>query len=358
MKVLVLCRYDARGASSRLRILRFLPSLEQKGIAFDVHPFFGPAYLKALYAGDRLNRWDILSSYLRRGGIMGKARPDLIWLEKEFLPWLPHWVERAVLPRGIPYVVDFDDAWSLRYTTHCRAPVRRLLGDKFRGVIQGAAAVVAGNGVLEDWARDLGAARVHRVPTVVDPERYVVTPSPDGPFTIGWIGTPITARYLHTLAPVLRRLTAAGPLRLRVVGAPHFTMEGVTVEALPWSEETEARLIAGMHVGIMPLPDEPWERGKCGYKLIQYMAAGRPVVASPVGANLDIVTPAVGYLVGNEEAWMTALDVLWRDSARRDRMGASARDLVEREYALPAKAEELEAILREASGAMGGLLDV
>jgi len=275
------------------------------------------------------------------------GRYDLVWLEKEFLPWCPGLMEHAALART-PYVVDFDDAWFLRYQAHPRSLVRRLLGDKFDRTVCGAACVVAGNAVLADWARDRGARRVVRVPTVVDDTRYLVTPLPEEPFTVGWIGTPMTAPSLSLVHEALRQLARQGPIRLRVIGAPGLTLDGVTVESLPWSEATEAAQISSFHVGIMPLADAPWERGKCGYKLIQYMAAGRPVVASPVGANTEIVLPGeTGFLARTPTEWIDALETVRSNPGQGYRMGLAARHRVETHYSLASQVDPLTSLFAD-----------
>jgi glycosyltransferase involved in cell wall biosynthesis len=124
----------------------------------------------------------------------------------------------------------------------------------------------------------------------------------------------------------------------------------VPVESHPWSEDSEGPVLATIHIGIMPLPDEPWERGKCGYKLIQYMACGRPVVASPVGVNQDIVTADTGLLAADQGAWLAALRRLAADPALRQAMGAAGRRKVESDYSLQATAPRLVQLLLEAAG--------
>ncbi|ABC24599.1 Glycosyl transferase, group 1 (plasmid) [Rhodospirillum rubrum ATCC 11170] len=348
IRILLLTKYDETGASSRQRCFLFLSELRKRGFVIDVQSFFNSDYLPRLYKGYRPDAKAIVRSYAHRLLAMRRAGDyDLIWLEKEFLPWIPHLLEWGAFART-PYVVDFDDAWFLRYQNHPLALVRWLLGRKFNGTIRKAACVIAGNATLETWALSLGARRVVQIPTVVDTTRYKISPVTQAPFTIGWVGTPVTAAYLALVHDALRQLCAQGGVRLRVIGVPGFRLEGVDVEALPWSEETEADLLSDIHVGIMPLPDGPWERGKCGYKLIQYMAAGRPVVASPVGANVDIVSPGkTGFLATTTEEWVRALDCLKNDLGQREQMGLLAREEVEESYSLESQIKKLSDILKD-----------
>jgi glycosyltransferase involved in cell wall biosynthesis len=208
-----------------------------------------------------------------------------------------------------------------------------------------ASMVVAGNGYLAARARSAGAANVEVLPTVVDLERYTSpvrrVAEAAVPIVIGWIGSPATVGYLQVLAKPLARLATDRAIELRVIGAP-ATLPGVPVTQVPWSEATEVQAIGSCDIGIMPLTDSPWERGKCAYKLIQYMACGLPVVASPVGANRQIVEPGInGFLAAEPAQWETALKRLADDAALRLRFGQAGRALVEAQYSLQVAAPRL-----------------
>src|SRR3954467_2798935 len=167
--VLLLTRYERLGASSRIRFLQFLPALERQGFAFDVHPLLDNAYVASLYGGPIVGVGNIISSYWRRFlALRRRMRYDLVWLEKEALPWLPTWLEIARL-EGLPYVVDFDDAWFHRYENHWLRP---LLGHKIDAVMRVAHTMVAGNDYLARRARQASARHGEIVPTVIDMERY------------------------------------------------------------------------------------------------------------------------------------------------------------------------------------------
>ena len=170
-------------------------------------------------------------------------------------------------------------------------------------------------------------------------------------FRVGWIGSPSTAVLLSLVREPLERLAREQPLRLVTIGARSLPKIDVPTEEHPWSEETEVSLLASIHVGIMPLQDEPWQRGKCGYKLIQYMACGKPVVASPVGVNCEIVTEEVGYLAEDPQEWYAALRRLADDDARRGRLGRAGRLVVEVKYSVPAVAPLLTELLAAAADA-------
>ncbi len=359
MRVLLLSRYGHKGPSSRLRHYQFLPALARAGISTTVAPLLADSYLESLFSGRPWPLRRVAAAYARRLGWMARARRfDLLWIEKEALPWLPYAAEGSLLRSGPPCVVDFDDAWFHRYDGHRLAPVRRLLGSKLDRVMARAALVTVGNTYLADRAAAAGVESVAILPTVVDLDRYPAPrpdsppPAPEAEPVVGWIGSPVTARYLDLIADPLRRLSAGA--RVRLVGAGPHALDDLSPDRHPWREEDEARLIAGFDVGVMPLADTPWERGKCGYKLIQYMACAKPVVASPVGVNREIVEHGVnGFLADTPEEWATALGRLCADPDLRRRMGAAGREKVERSYSLSVAAPRLAALLRAAAGLDG-----
>src|SRR5262245_42836196 len=217
--VLVLTRYERLGASSRVRFLQFLPALERQGFSFDVCPLLDNAYVASLYGGPRVGAGRIVRAYARRlSALRRRLKYDLVWLEKEALPWLPTWMEIARL-EGLPYVVDYDDAWFHRYESHWLSP---LLGHKIDAVMRVAHTVVAGNDYLARRARQAGARHVEIVPTAIDLGRYSdLTANPPGrALAVGWIGIPPNAHYLTMIEPALRAVSAVNPVELHVVGAP------------------------------------------------------------------------------------------------------------------------------------------
>ncbi len=354
MKVLALTRYGRQGASSRLRFYQFLPHLETHGIAVTVGALSPDEYVARLYAGQRPGPMSIAGDYLQRmHGLLGVRRYDLVWLEKELFPGFPATFERALPGLGVPYVVDYDDATFHNYDRSSNPLFRHLWPRKIDAVMRHAELVTAGNEYLAAHARAAGARQVEVLPTVVDPARYSPRPQPSPVFSIGWMGTPVTERYLAPVTQPLAEVCADGRARVILVGVasgPTALPPG-SLEVRPWSEGREAADIRDFDVGIMPLDDTDWERGKCGYKLIQYMAGAKPVVASPVGANPQIVEHGVnGFLAATEEEWRVALRRLRDDPRLRIRMGEAGRRKVEAEYSLELVAPRLRDLLRAAAG--------
>lgn len=351
MKILALTRYSRLGASSRLRTMQYLPSWEAAGFKVELAPFFDDAYLTDLYAGQRRSRG--LRSYFatRIAKIRNAQRPDLIWIEKEALPWVPWAIEHALLPQGIPIVSDYDDAVFHRYDLNQNRLIRWILRDKIDRVMKASTLVTAGNEYLADRARAAGAAWVEVVPTVVNTDVYTTKPAPepDGLLRVGWIGTPYTWKALaqpvaQVLGPVLERHNAL----FRAVGAGLENTRKGRLEVLPWAEVNEVDLIRSIDIGVMPLPDTPWTQGKCGYKLIQYMACGVPVIAAPVGVNTSIVKDGeTGYLASSDSEWQKACEELLSNPHQRQSMGAAGRKRVENQYALKDWSERLVDLLKQ-----------
>jgi glycosyltransferase involved in cell wall biosynthesis len=351
MKILFLTRYGRLGASSRVRSFQFFPWYESMGIQCTVSPLFDDAQLAERYRKNSYGLINLIRSYSRRIlALWHRQRFDIILIEKEALPWLPAWFERWML-RGVPYVLDYDDALFHNYDLHASAAVRFFYGKRLDCLMAGARLVVAGNAYLAQRAYEAGAPCVEVVPTVIDLERYAPKPyseAHDGPLRIVWIGSPSTTRYLELLREPLSVLSRRFPVLLRVIGGVGFSIPGVEIEMVHWSETTEVESIKECDIGVMPLLNSPWESGKCGYKLIQYMACGLPVVASPVGVNCDIVLNGEnGFLADSADAWLDALVTLCDDALLRREMGAKGRERVVQEYCIQNAAPHSAGLLRE-----------
>ncbi|SED42532.1 hypothetical protein SAMN05519104_3517 [Rhizobiales bacterium GAS188] len=337
VRVLALTRWPRVAASSRQRFLIFLPYLAQRDIEVTVRPFFDDAYVAGVNSGHGVNVLRLLGCYCRRvADLFRRSRYDLVWIEKEALPQAPYWLE-ALLLRGSKVLLDLDDAWHLRVRA---SPLRHLLASKMVRLSRRADTLLVANAALGRWAAEAGvaSAKIRLAPTGLDVRHYEVEAEPALPFTLGWIGGPFTAQYLEAIQAPLRRLSAEG-VRLLVVGEDRALdgLHGIAIEQHSWSEDTEASLIGRCHVGINPLPDDEWSRFKSGYKLIQYMAAGRASVASPVGANRDVVAEdETGLFATSDDEWYRQIDRLRRDDELRRRLGRQARRQSEERFSIEA----------------------
>ena len=354
IRVLGLSLYGPQAASHRVRLSQFQLGLAEAGIELQIQSLLDDAYLQRSFRGRRPSLRALLAAYGRRIQALQQAdRFDLAIVYGDLLPFLPPWLELHLLQ--IPFIYDCDDAFFLKYRTGRLRRLQPLLGTKTDRLMAAAVAVTAGNAGLASYARRFNS-NIVQLPSVVDTDHYrTATTSqaelPGQPFTVGWIGSPSTAPYLQLLIEPLQLLARERPVRLLVVGGPAPAIAGVEVIEHPWSLDQEVHLIQQFDVGVMPLPDTPWTRGKCAYKLIQCMASAVPVLASPVGANVEAVPPGCGLLADSSQQWLEAFRQLAADSALRMRLGAAGRQWVEQHYSLRSVLPVLEGVIQRAVAA-------
>ncbi len=310
----------------RYRIEAFAWALAQRGWLLDIRP---------LEHG--------LVARMRQLRAAGRA--DLVILQRKQLPiWQLAYLRRVA--RRLVY--DIDDAVFQRdsYSPKGAASWQRMLG--YWATVQAADAVFAGNDYLGSHAAALTEpARVHVVPTCIEPTWYKISDQapidvpdhvPDWPggIRLAWIGQKSTMRSLDLAAEHLAVASQRVPgMELRAISDESPRLNGVRVVFRPWSSATEAAELAACHVGISWLPDDSWSRGKCGLKVLQYMAAGLPVVANPLGMNAHMVIDGeTGVLASTPRQWAEAIARLAGDAALRRAMGAAGRRMVEQHYSV------------------------
>jgi glycosyltransferase involved in cell wall biosynthesis len=309
-KILYLTKYSRNAGSSRLRSFQFFPSLEKAGFDVEVSPLFSENYLVQLYARKSTVKEAAVGYTKRFLRLFSLRKYDKIVIEKELFPYLPAFAEQLLRLVGVRYVVDYDDAIFHNYDKSTNALIRFFLKNKIDTVMRNSYCVIAGNNYIRDKATLAGAHRIEVVPTVIDLARYerLQKDEINTNFVIGWMGSPTTFKYVQAIAPVLEELALNGA-HIHIVGAKGDLGFTKNLHFISWEEATEVENIFAFDVGIMPLEDSPWEKGKCAYKLIQYMACGLPVVASPIGMNTEVVrADKNGYLANSHETWVNALN--------------------------------------------------
>ncbi len=354
MRVLALLPHPTgRVPGQRYRIEQWAPLLRQEGIEVVFSPFLAPAASDILYQPGHLVRKALATvrGYGRRlAEVSRPSLPEVVYVHREAAFLGPAWLERLFAWRR-PLVLDFDDAIYLADTSAANAWVRVLKSPgKTAALCRLSSHVTVGNEVLAEFARN-HTTRVSVIPTTIDTDLYrPVTRSPNPRPVIGWTGSLTTLRYLLELAPTLIRLRAREDFELRVIGG-QVEIEGLAVTCLPWRAESEVADLLGMDVGLMPLSDDPWSRGKCALKALQYMALGIPPVVSPVGVNARLIRHGEnGLLAASPEEWIASLTALLRDSALRERLGRAARQTVEQEFSARVQAPRVAQVLREVAG--------
>jgi glycosyltransferase involved in cell wall biosynthesis len=354
IRLTAFAKYDRLAASTRQRLLQYAPALRQAGIEIDYRPMFDNDYVASLAGTSRYPLIRIASAYLKRlrevaFGPLG----DVVWIYGETLPRLPAFFERLLVRRARPIIYDFDDAFFHNYDDHPNVVMRKVLGGKLEPLLRAAYACTCGNAYVRDYAARF-CDNCIILPTAVDTDVYKPAEGlgeAQRP-VIGWIGSPSSWAYVRPLLPLLSDVVAQRGAVFRAIGAgqesSHDLFPGM--ESIEWFEASEVAELQRFDIGIMPVPDEQWARGKSGYKLIQYMACGLPVIASPIGVNREIVRDGEnGILATSAAEWRAALDRLLGDSALRRVMGARGRERALAEYSLEVHAPRLVEIVRAAA---------
>jgi glycosyltransferase involved in cell wall biosynthesis len=350
MEILLLPKYGRKAASCRYRFLQYVPYLESLGIKCTISPLFDDDYLEKKYQTGRNDVVDVAKAFFRRlMTIVHLHKYDLVVIHCEMFPYLPPLFERYLILRKIKYIFDYDDAIFHNYDQSPNMIMRWLFKEKIITAIEGAKYVIAGSQYLADYALRANK-NVEVIPTVIDINKYPVRklcPAPAETFTIGWIGSPSTAKYVEEIGTALSEICDNDNTKIILIGAGRVNLPGVNYENLEWSEESEITNMQLFDVGIMPLSDGLWEKGKCGFKLIQYMACGLPVVASPVGVNSMLVEEGKnGFLVKTIEDWVRVLSILRDDRALRQRLGECGRKIIENQYCLQVTAPRYIALMQ------------
>ena len=331
-----------KGFEGRFRVKEFIPAFEARGVSVSLlripkHPL------------ERVRLYRSLSRY------------DLVIVQRKLLGYSDLMLVRRFSRK---FVFDYDDAIMFRSSRHKtpRSPGRER---KFRRMVRTADGVIAGNSYLaQQAARWTSRKKIHVIPTVVDTDEYDVkdyqadkTGQRAGDYIVGWIGTSGNLPYLRSIAPaVVRGAEKHGGVFLKIVCNEFFEMEGLSVIKKTWRPEDVSRDLVSFDVGVMPISDDHWTRGKCGLKVVQYLASGVPAIVSPVGVNRDLVVPEeTGLWASDLDEWERAIEMLVLDKRRGgtkgEEMGLSGRRCVEVRFSLRSEAPRYLAILSDIAGA-------
>jgi len=359
ISVLALSPIPEEGAGCRYRIAQFIPYLRSQGIDVTLRSLFTPDFFRLVYKRGHYVRKAVTLAALSLRQLARLASTndyDLIFLYREIFPLGPPLVEQFLARRHRPRIVfDFDDAIFLPSVSDANRLIAALKQPaKVGSIIRRSDHVIVGNDYLAAYAHRFNDA-ITVIPTSVDIRRFVPrldAVSRNGSSTrrpvIGWIGTPTTGGYLEMLRPVFQALAVQHRFVLRVSGtADPVVIPGVDVDNPPWSMASEVELFNTCDIGVYPLPDDEWSRGKCGFKAIQFMACGVPVVASPVGVNREIIEHGRnGFLASSFDDWLHRLDDLLRDARLRQQFAEAGRQTIADRYSLDVNGPKLAATLR------------
>jgi glycosyltransferase involved in cell wall biosynthesis len=340
--------------SQRFRLEQWQPLLAQDAIRIRFIPFASPRLTALLPLPGRAMRKTGLAalSLVRQAWHALRVGPcDGVIVHRAASLGGPPLLERWMHRTRPPLVYDFDDAVFLRHRIESNRQLAWLkFPSKTATLCRLSAHVTAGNSFLADFARRHAreADQVTVIPSSIDTRAY--SPVPRGQSRIpvvGWMGTSSSQTHLELFAPMLRRLTQARAIELRVVSNRRPELPGIPHSWHPWSAATEVAELNEFDVGIMPMPDDEWSRGKCAFKALQYMAMSVATVASPVGANRDVIEHGKnGLLASTNDEWVANIGRLLDDTEERMRLGQAARRTVEQAYDATVSAARLGTVLR------------
>ncbi len=339
MKVLAVVPslYDT-SPGQRFRLEQWENLLKEKGVEITYAPFETEQLRHILYqSGRTLQKIRAVTKNMnrRRDELNSVKNFDLAYVFREAALLGPAWFERKIARSGVPMIFDFDDAVFVAYKSPSNGYLSYLkFPQKTAEICRLSAHIMAGNPYLAEYSRQFNE-NVTIVPTTIDTEKYrVVEKSANSDLiTIGWSGSFSTVQHLDTIREVLQELGRQEKFRLRVIGTPDYTISGVDIEAMKWRSETEVEDLEKIDIGVMPLPDDAWSKGKCGLKALQYMALGIPTICSPVGVNSEIIRDGEnGFLADGKQEWIKILKKLLHSFELRQKIGLAGRTTVEESY--------------------------
>ena len=345
--VLFLVPYPLKKApSQRFRVELFFDTMTEAGIQFKISPFLDEKTWDVLYKKGLLFKksWGIFTGFLKRWVDVFRAiRYDFVFIHREAAPIGPpifEWVLVKLFRKKIIY--DFDDAIWIPNTTRANKFANGLKCFwKVKHICKWAYKITAGNQYLCDYARQYNVNVVY-LPTVVDTDdrHNRVKHHAEVLPVVGWTGSHSTLKYLNEIVPILQELEKS-QVNFVVISdkAPGIQLQGLVF--IPWKEESEVDDLLKLDIGLMPLENDKWSEGKCGFKLIQYLSLGIPAIASPVGVNKTIIENDVnGYLCSSANEWESALKKLLANPALREQMGKKGREKILRDYSLASQREK------------------
>ncbi len=330
-----------------MRFWNLVSPLRNLGWSVEILPMLDDEILERFYRTGRHSYVKLSARFIGRLVKLSQTRsPTLWWVEKELLFGMPACVEEVLAPYVAQAVIDYDDAVYLNYSDAWLGSLGRMA--KFPYYARNAAYITVGSDNLSKKMSTWGGTRIRKIPSTVDVAQYPLHQHRAGSIVVlGWIGTPMTVRFLEVLREVMPALAMKIRIQLHIVGAK-WECPGVDVVCLNWSEEVESAMVGEFDVGIMSLIDGNWERSKCGYKLIQYMAAGVVPVGARVGENRIIIQDGVnGYLASHPEEWLAKLEMVCGDAQLRAAIGARARETALQKYDVSRGAQAVHEVFSE-----------
>lgn len=349
----------------RFRVEHFLSLLREQGVFCIELPswpskYFNFSFNSRLVSVVSFGFLSIIKAFVRIFQIIIVPFADLVFIQRELLPYNIFFLERIIWLLNKNIVFDFDDSIFL-YKDEISSSIGKYLTrkDTIAETIRMSREVICGNGYLAEYARKYNK-NVTIIPTVLDTDKYVPkiqSARTENRFVIGWMGTSGNLKYLLSLKEVFREIRKAYPEVILRIVTEKFLFQEEFSDAIPtefkkWSEKNEVSDLQGFDLGVMPLADNKWTKGKCGFKILQYMATGIPVVASAVGANNEIVQDGIsGFLASNDAEWKEKiLKIIGNDFDIVSSLFEKGRERVVSHYSIRAVFPAWSGVIRRAAG--------
>jgi glycosyltransferase involved in cell wall biosynthesis len=306
-------KYSTQGASSRYRHFNYFYKLQSCEYSLEIDSFLDSDYLISLYAKQPISKTKILLSYFKRLFSAARAAENVV-VEYELFPYLPYFIERLFL-RKRRYILNFDDNVWDNYKD------RWLLKHKYDLLVKNAAGVIVANQFLYEKVMAINSSCI-AIPTTIDLDSFANEQDKFDTFTLVWIGTPVTYRYIESHQEIFQELAQRMKYRLLIVASKQLEtkkIQGVEMEFVDWSAQTEAYYLQRSHIGVMPLDEDSFSQGKSSFKLIQYLAAGIPLVGSAIGENKRVVKHEInGFLAHSPTEWIESVEKLYSSALLRE----------------------------------------
>lgn len=335
-----------RSPSQRFRFEQYLEYLQSQGFDYDFSYLISAEDDQKLYKKGKYNdKLKILlkSHRIRKGNVQNAHVYDIIFVQREAFMTRSIKYEKAFARSKAKLVFDFDDSIWLQNVSSANKNLNWLKNPhKTSKIIELADLVIAGNKYLKEYA-DRFNDQTMIIPTTIDTTEYQRIDQDNDKVCIGWSGSITTIQHFEYALPFLRKVKAkfGGKVTFKVIGDGNYRNEELDIQGIAWNKQDEIKELSSFDIGIMPLPDDEWAKGKCGLKGLQYMALEIPTIMSPVGVNQEIIAHGKnGFLAKEADEWLTIIGDLIKDKALRNKVGKAARKTVVDHYSVESNKEK------------------
>lgn len=349
MKILFFTKYNELGPSSRYRVYQYLGSYKNAGIEVVVAPLFGSNF----FTKNKIIKIGVtLYYYLRRAFQLLKVyKYDLVYIEYELFPYFPSIFEKLFRVLNVKYIADYDDAIFHNYNTSNNFFIKLFLSNKIDDVMKNANYVVSGSPYLTSYISRFNTNFIE-IPTSIPKEVYVQKTNKEinSVFTIGWIGSSATSFNVLRLIPAFEELSKKLKFQLNLIGFDANEYEKfahLNVNFINWDSKTEIEEIHKFDIGIMPLDNTPFNQGKCGFKLVQYMGCSLPTISSPLEANVKINRSGKNLHAITKEDWVSAFEKVYQNQAYYREVGKENYNDFEKYYTVECNSKTYIEIFKE-----------